>query len=77
MLKRIAVMTFSVILLAAGSLHAQVATVGQVPTVCQALPLLLYQAGSALYIAGPGNTCVELNAVFMKCTTLAGVSTSS
>lgn len=40
--------------------NPSIVPVSVAPSICPLLPAYLYQAGSTLYISGPGNTCVAL-----------------
>ena len=49
------------------------------PTSCPVIPAFIYQAGSTLYISGPGNTCVALttgSSIFTPGGDLGGTATS-
>ena len=60
MLKKIAALLFMFGSAVAFAQNLSVIPVTAVPTNCYPIPLQEYQAGSTLYISGPGNTCVAL-----------------
>jgi hypothetical protein len=60
MLKKIAVSLFFCGGLAAFGQNLSVVPVTVAPSSCYPIPIYEYQAGSTIYISGPGNTCVAI-----------------